>query len=112
MSSENIVEVRLLGAVIFALAYDAHAKQFAIKAQAGVGIANHNRSMVDSEEKIARSAMPLCCALPGRKLQDFKRVAIGILEIEPADAGGVLIPVRQRCGPEEACSTLFSRSRA
>ena len=37
--------------------------------------------------------MPLFRSFVGRKLEDFERMSIRILEVEGTDAGGILIPI-------------------
>ena len=51
--------------------------------------------MINAKEHFVAWTMPFVQALIRRKLENFQRVTVRILEIEGPDAGGVLIPVRQ-----------------
>ena len=50
--------------------------------------------MVDAQkESVGR--VPLGLALVGRKLEDLECVSVGVLEVEGAEAGGILVLIRQ-----------------
>ena len=56
--------------------------------------------------------MPLLIAFVFGKLQNLQPVPVRITKVECFDASSVLIPIRQRCRPVEACSTLFCHNHA
>src|SRR5262245_23095778 len=91
--AEHVIETLLFRPVIDAFAGHSQAKQVSVKAQASFGIAHGDGRVVDSKEQLARRRLPLGIALAGGKLQDFKRVAVWILEVEGLDATCGLVPV-------------------
>src|SRR5580765_41021 len=95
MGAKHVVQVLLLGAIVLALSSHMHAKQVAVKLDAGVRIPHNDGGMVDTQKKLIRGTVPLLQALIRRELQHLNRMAIRILEVERRDARRVLVPVRK-----------------
>src|SRR5262245_39462094 len=94
--AENLVEMLLFDTVILAFPGNSQAKQVAVEREATVRVRNNNGGMVNSQEKLGSSGLPLRITFPGRKPDDFEHMVFRILEVKSPDAAGVRIPVRQR----------------
>lgn len=89
--AENVVQMLLFGAVVFALSRNTHPQGVSIEREACIRIADDDGCVVDAEKKPVPGTMPSGVSLVRRKLQDFEEVAIGIAEIERPDAGRTLL---------------------
>src|SRR5215469_10726080 len=99
MGPKYVIEVLLLGSVVFTLSGYAHSEQVAIEPEAGVRVPHDDGGMVNAEEELICVAMPLLQTLVWRKLQNLHRVLIRILKIERRDARRILVPVRKPLRP-------------
>lgn len=68
---KHVVQVLLLGVVVFALADDLHPERVVIEPQRLVGVADDDRGVIDPEEQPI-GAMPSREPLVGGELQDFQ----------------------------------------
>ena len=59
MSAKYVIQMFLLGSVVFALTGDTHSEQVVIELDAGVGVPNHDCSVIDAEEQLVGRAVPL-----------------------------------------------------
>src|SRR5947208_11990352 len=85
----------LFRAVVLTAALDAYPQNVPIKFQTLISTADHDRSVVDAQEKFVARSMPLRIALAFRKLQDLEVMPIGVAKVEGLDAAGVFVPVGQ-----------------
>ena len=79
MRAKYVVQVLLLGAVVLALAGHMHTKEVAVELDAGVGVPDDDRGVINTEEQFVRGAVPLLRAFVGRKMEDFYRM----LDLDP-----------------------------
>src|SRR2546428_10130488 len=93
--SEDIVQMFLLCAVVLALSSHSHSEYVTVELQTAVGIAYDDRRVINAKEHFVAWTMPSVQALVRRKLENFQRVTVRILEIEGPDTGRVLVPLRQ-----------------
>src|SRR5215831_4050442 len=77
----------LFGAIVFTFASDCESKCVAVELQAGIRVADNDRRVINPEKKRAGGLMPFRGAFVRRKLQDFKWMAVRILEIKGPNAG-------------------------
>src|SRR5439155_15981913 len=87
MRSEHLIQMFLFSPEIFALARSAQSEQVAIKLQAGVGIRDPDRSVVDSEEQLVGFFLPAWIAFARRKINHLEVMLVGIAKIERFDSG-------------------------
>src|SRR6266849_6134763 len=93
--AENIVEMLLLGSIVFARSRDSQAEQIVIEPKTGVGVGDHDGGVVDSQKQ------PVACVLPPGitftlgELQNLHGMFIGVFEVESLDAARVFVPIRQ-----------------
>src|SRR5262245_49669093 len=89
----------LLRTVVFALTDHFHPQHVAVELQTRLGVAYHDRRVVDSEEEFVwvlfRQAAPLRVALVARELQNLQRMSVWVLEVECLDPACVFVPIRQ-----------------
>src|SRR5436309_6830843 len=97
--SEDIVQMFLLRTVVLALSGHSHSEYVTVELQTAVGIPYDDRRVINAKEHFVAWTMPFVQALVRRKLENFHRVTVRILEIESPDAGRVLIPVREALRP-------------
>jgi hypothetical protein len=83
----------LLGAVVLAAARDAETQRVAIEGEARLGIADHDRGVVDAQEEPPVGLLPARVALPLREGDQLEEVSVRVAKVEGLDAGGVRIPV-------------------
>ena len=83
----------LLDVVVLALAGDLHPERVAIEAQRSVGVVHHDGGVIDAEEDPLGRVVPPRLPFARRERDDFEKVAVGIAEVEGADAAGVRVPV-------------------
>src|SRR2546425_10948092 len=76
MSAKYVIQMFLLGSVVFALTGDTHSEQVVIELDAGVGVPHHDCSVIDSEEQLVGRAVPLLWALVRGELQHLDRMPI------------------------------------
>src|SRR5438874_4591178 len=95
MGTKHVVQVLLLGSIVFALPGDLHSQYVAIELDAGVGVPHDDCRMVNTEKQLIRGAVPLVQTLVWREVQHLNRMPIWVLEVERRDARRVLIPVRK-----------------
>src|SRR5207247_10918058 len=94
-SSEDLVQVLLLGAVVLARSGHSEPERIAVAAEAPLGVSDHDGRVIDAEEEAVARPAPLGVPLVGRELEDLEGMAVGILEIEGADPPGVRVAVGQ-----------------
>src|ERR1700758_3305009 len=99
MGAEHVVQMFLLGSVVFTFSGYMHPEQVTVELEAGVNVPDHDCRVVDTEEQLVGRPMPLLETFVRRKLQHLYRVLIWILEIERPDAGRLPIPVRKPLRP-------------
>src|ERR1700747_2046417 len=99
MCTEDVVQMFLLGAVVFAFAGDSQSQQIAIKAQARFCVSHNDCSVINSEKELVGVPMPFLLSLIRRELQNLKWMAVGIFEIESLYSRGILVPVWQALRP-------------
>src|SRR6185436_9849633 len=92
--AEDVVEMFLLGPVVFTRAGDAETKRVAIKFQTRLSISHDDRGVIDPEKKLVLT-LPLLIAFTGRELQDLEPVLVGIAKVKCLDAARVFVPVGQ-----------------
>ena len=111
--AEHVVQMLLLDVVVLALAGDLHAERVAIEAQRGVRVVDHDRRVIDAEKQRVGRRRASGAALARRERDDFEKMAIGIAEVERADAAGVRVPVGQplRSGGRVLDAVLLSAWR-
>jgi len=63
--------------------------------------------LVDTQEEPGRWVDATWDRFAVGELQNLHGMFIGVFEVESLDAARVFVPSGRRCGPEEACSTLF-----
>src|SRR5215469_18976517 len=93
MCTEDVVQMLLLGAIVFALTGDPHAQQIAIKTQACFCVTHHNGGVIDTEEKLVRRPVPFFSSLIRRELQNLERMTIRVFEIESLDSRCLRVPI-------------------
>jgi len=92
--TEHVVQVLLLDAIVLRAASDAEAKPITIVTKRSIGVARHDRRVIDTEKE-SILALPPLVALTVRKRQDFEEVAIWIAKIKRLDSSRILDPLWQ-----------------
>src|SRR6516164_2105817 len=77
----------LFGAIVFTFARDLAPECVAVELQAGIRVADNDRRVINPEKKVAGGLMPFRGAFVRRELQNFKWVAVRVLEIKRPNAG-------------------------
>src|SRR6516164_1856591 len=77
----------LFGAIVFTFARDLAPECVAVELQAGIRVADNDRRMINPEKKVARGLMPFRGAFVRRELQNFKWMAVRVLEIKRPNTG-------------------------
>src|SRR5271165_4055112 len=92
MSAEDIVQVLLLGAVVFAFTNNMHSEQITVEGDAGVGVGDDDCRVVDPQEQTI-GGMPFRESLVGWELEGLQDVSIRVAKVKRSDAGGVTVPI-------------------
>src|SRR6516225_3353821 len=77
----------LFGAIVFTFASDRESECVAVQLQAGIRVADNDRRVINPEKKLAGGLMPSRGAFVRRELQNFKGMAVRVLEIKRPNAG-------------------------
>src|SRR5213593_1908612 len=93
MGAADGVQACLLGPGVLAAAGDAEAEVVAIEGDALLGVSDRDRGVVDAEEEPIGRLLPARIALAGREPDELQRMAVGIAEVEGANAARVPVPV-------------------
>src|ERR1700741_2793050 len=99
MGAEHVVQMFLLGSVVFTFSGDLHPQQVTVELEASVSVPDREGRVVDTEKQLVGRPMPLLQTLVRRKLQHLSRMLIWILEIERRNAGRLPIPVGKPLRP-------------
>src|SRR5271167_3109481 len=102
MRSEDVTEMLLFCSPVFAFSCDGETEDVAPEVQARVRVGDHDCGVVDAEEKAAVFRMPPWVPLARRKLEDFQRVPVRVLEVKGANPASLRVPIgkalrRTRC---------------
>ena len=97
-SASDIVETFLLGTPVLAFAGDAEAEAVAVAGKAPGGVGDDDGGVIDSQEESLAADVPARIALARREPQDLECMAVGIFEVEGANAARVRIPVGPAAG--------------
>src|SRR5712692_1194920 len=95
MRAEHIVQMFLLGAIVFACSRDSQTEQLAIELEAGVGVGDHDGGVVDPQKEPVVGALPLRSTFTIGELQNLHGMFVGVFEIESLDSARVFVPIRQ-----------------
>lgn len=93
---EHVVEVLLLGPPVLALARDPQPEDIAVEPEAPLGVADHDRGVVEAqEEPVSRAGetVPAWVSLARGERDQLEEVPVGIAEVESFDAARVRVPV-------------------
>ena len=98
--AENLIEMLLLDAVIFALTRHAHSERVAIKRQALLRIAHDDGRVINAKKNrsagLRPGVLPLRIAFARRKENDFQHMILRVAKIKRLDARRAFVPFRQR----------------
>jgi hypothetical protein len=92
--AEDIVQPLLLWAPVLARPGHTKSKSVAIEGEARFGMVDYDRGVINAEEQLVGSPVPLRVAFSFRELENLEVVAVRILEVEGLDPAGVRVPVR------------------
>src|SRR5215469_13994985 len=102
----------LFGPIVFALASNRESECAVVELQARIRVADDDRRMINPEKKLAGCLVPFRVAFVRRELQNFKWMAVRVLEIKGPNAGSRSDVLWKSLWPVDACGTLFWRSQA
>jgi hypothetical protein len=92
------VQPLLLRPGVLAGADDPQAESVAVEREALRRVADCDRRVIDAQEQPIRRLLPAPIALAGREPDELERMAVGVAEVERADAAGVRVPVGEALG--------------
>src|SRR4029079_17526568 len=85
----HIVGVRLLGPEVVTFSLHLKSQQCAVESETPFGVGHDDGGWIDAEKHPEAGAVPFRVALVGRELKDLERMAVGVLEVEGTNTGGV-----------------------
>src|SRR5262249_9443421 len=96
--AEDVVQTLLLRTVVLALAGHLEPERVPVAPETLRGVSDDNSRVVDAEEQAVARLAPLRVALARWEPENFKGVAVRVLEVERSDAARIRVPVGQALG--------------